>query len=240
MLLKMKHKVITISLSILTTVLYHPTAKAQVNSLLKDGNISYANKNYGEAEKSYNKALDKDPDSYIANFNKGDALFKQGKYKEAAGYFNRASGLEKDRNKDEEGYYNMANSYLKQKDYTESISAYKKALKINPDDLHAKYNLSYAIAERNKQQKQQQSQSKNQQGDQKNKDKNQSAQNQPKNNTKRNNQPYQNTPSKDESGISNEEAEQILNAINNNEEKIRQRLYDNNNKGEPYKTDKPW
>ncbi len=236
----MKHRSITISLSAILLALCFQHAHAQVNSLLRQGNSNYDKKNYGEAEKSYNQALDKDPDSYIANFNKGDALFKQGKYKEAAGYFNRASGLEKDRNKDEQGYYNLGNSYLKQKDYAESISAYKKALKINPDDLHAKYNLSYAIAERNKQQKQQQQQNKNNQGNQKDKDKSQSAQNQQQNNTQRNNQPYQNTPSKDESGISNAEAEQILNAINNNEEKIRQRLYDNNKKGEPFKTDKPW
>jgi len=231
----MKYKVITYLVSIVFVAFaWHP-AKAQVNSLLKQGNRSYNQKKYDEAEKSYNEALDKEPDSYSANFNKGDALFKQRKYKEAAGYFDRASGLEKDRSKAEQGYYNLGNSYLKQNELEESINAYKKALKINPDDLHAKYNLSYAIAKRNKQQKQTaQNQPKNGNGDKNN----QNNKPQPKNGQNQKPQ-YDNTPSHDQSGMSDAEAEQILSAINNNEEKIRQRLFDNK-KNDQYRTDKPW
>jgi len=215
-------------------------AKAQVNSLLKEGNRSYNKQKYDAAEKSYSDALNKEPDSYGANFNKGDALFKQGKYKEATGYFDRAAGLEKDRAKQEQGYYNLGNSYLKQDDYASSINAYKKALKINPDDLHAKYNLSYAIAKRNNKQRQQQKQQTAQNksnSDQQNKP-GQNNQPSPQNGQNQNPQ-YKNTPSHDQSGMSDAEAEQILSAINNNEEKIRQRLFDSR-KGAPYRTDKPW
>ena len=234
----MKYRALIYLLSIVFIVLAIRTANAQVTSLLKEGNRNYDKKKYPEAEKSYNEALDKAPNSYGANFNKGDALFRQGKYKEATGYFDRVSGLEKDRSKAEQGYYNLGNSYLKQNDIEGSINAYKKALKINPDDLHAKYNLSYAIAKRNNQQRQQkqtaQNQPKNGNGN-KNDQKNQP---QPKNGQNQKPQ-YDNTPSKDQSGMSDAQAEQILSAINNNEEKIRQRLFDNK-KNDQYRTDKPW
>jgi len=234
----MKYRTLIYLLSILFVAFTWLPARAQVNGLLKEGNRNYNKQKYDAAEKLYNDALDKEPDSYNANFNKGDALFKQGKYKEAAGYFDRASGLEKDRTKAEQGYYNLGNSYLKQNEYEESITAYKKALKINPDDLHAKYNLSYAIAKRNRQQKQQQQSAKSKSNDSQG-DKN-DQNNQPTPRNGQNQKPkYDNTPSHDQSGMSNAEAEQILSAINNNEEKIRQRMFDSK-KGARYKTDKPW
>ena len=234
----MKYRVVTYLLSISLVAFACDIANAQVNSLLKEGNRSYNKKKYDDAEKTYNKALDKAPDSYDANFNKGDALFKQGKYKEASGYFDRASGLEKDRSKAEQSYYNMGNSYLKQDDIEGSINSYKKALKINPDDLHAKYNLSYAIAKRNKQQRQQKQTAQNQPKNNNSNKNDQKSQPQPKNGQNQKPQ-YDNTPSHDQSGMSNAEAEQILSAINNNEEKIRQRLFDNK-KNDQYRTDKPW
>jgi Ca-activated chloride channel family protein len=234
----MKFRVVTYLLSTVFIAFAWHSASAQVNGLLKEGNRSYNNKKYTEAEKSYNEALDKAPDSYGANFNKGDALFKQGKYKEATGYFDRASGLEKDRAKAEQGYYNLGNSYLKQDDIEGSINAYKKALKINPDDLHAKYNLSYAIAKRNRQQRQQKQTAQNQPNSGNGNKNDQKSQPQPK--LGQNQKPqYDNTPSHDQSGMSDAQAEQILSAINNNEEKIRQRLFDNR-KNDQYKTDKPW
>ena len=41
-------------------------------------------------------------------------------------------------------YYNEGNSYMQQKQYGQAIQAYKEALKRNPKDMDAKYNLVYA------------------------------------------------------------------------------------------------
>lgn len=41
-------------------------------------------------------------------------------------------------------FYNEGNSYMQQKQYGQAIQAYKEALKRNPKDMDAKYNLVYA------------------------------------------------------------------------------------------------
>lgn len=74
-------------------------------------------------------------------------------------------------------YYNEGNSYMQQKQYGQAIQAYKEALKRNPKDMDAKYNLVYAkkMAETHgdggsgqNQQQQQDQQKKDQQGQGKN------------------------------------------------------------------------
>ena len=40
--------------------------------------------------------------------------------------------------------HNLGNSYLESKKYEESVKAYKQALKNNPKDEDARYNLAYA------------------------------------------------------------------------------------------------
>ena len=75
-------------------------------------------------------------------------------------------------------YYNEGNSYMQQKQYGQAIQAYKEALKRNPKDMDAKYNLVYAkkMAETHgdgggggqNQQQQQDQQKQNQQGQGKN------------------------------------------------------------------------
>ena len=52
---------------------------------IRSGNKFYGKAEYSEAEISYRKALEKQPDSYEANFNLADALYKQKRYDEAAG-----------------------------------------------------------------------------------------------------------------------------------------------------------
>jgi Ca-activated chloride channel homolog len=210
---------------------------AQVNDFLREGNKAYEKKDFQNAANAYNQALNKNPDSYNSNFNLGDALFQQKKYKEASGYFQRANDLSKTQQQKELSYYNLGNSLLKQNEIEESINAYKGALKINPDNLYAKYNLSYAIEKRKRQKKQQQQQqSMNMPMPDNNNNKNQ----QQKNKEDKNQPAMQNQAQNNKAEISNEEAEQILNALKNNEEKIRQRMYDNRRRPLQRRPEKPW
>ena len=235
----MKNRLVIGSLVSLFLVLSFTESTAQENGMIKDGNRSYDKKNYKEAERSYNSALGKYPDSYKANFNMGDALYKQKRYKEAGGYFNRAAGLAKQREDGAKSYYNLGNSYMAQNDLDESIKAYKNALKLNPDDVYSKYNLSYALGKKKQQQRQQQMAGNNPANNQKsdNKDNGNNPGKRPQ--VPGQKPEYNNTPSGG-NNISESEAERILDAINANEQRIRQRIYDNNNREQRYKTDKPW
>ena len=50
---------------------------------IREGNKQYQEKKYEEANASYKKALEKDAKATKADFNLGDALYKQKKYAEA-------------------------------------------------------------------------------------------------------------------------------------------------------------
>jgi Ca-activated chloride channel family protein len=211
--------------------------RLQSNGLIKKGNKSYESKNYNGSEKFYDEALSYDPDSYAGNFNRGDALYKQKKYNEAAESFKKAAETGPGKNEQMSSYYNLGNCYLKTDKIEESIEAYKKALKINPDDLYSKFNLSYAIEKRKKKQQQQQQNKGNGQDKSDNNGKGKKEPKTPENGNK-SEQPVLKNEGKDK--ISQDEAEQILDALKNDEQKIRQRMYDNQRKQNRQHTDKPW
>src|SRR5208283_2532119 len=91
-------------------------------------------------------------------FNLGDALYKQGRFDEAAEQYRNSAEKETDPSAKAQALHNLGNSLLKGKKIPESISAYKEALKLNPNDLDTKYNLEYAQALLQQQQQQKQNQ----------------------------------------------------------------------------------
>jgi len=140
--------------------------------LIREGNKQFEKGNFQEAEISYKKALDTDQESLRAGFNLGDAIYEQENYTESGKKFMEISERAKDEDVRAGSYHNLGNALLKEKKYAESIEAYKKALKINPDEPDTKYNLQYAKTMLKKQQQQQQQQQNKDQNkqDQQNKD----------------------------------------------------------------------
>ena len=91
-----------------------------------------------------------------ATFNLGDALYEQQKYDDAAKEFEKAINSETDPVKQSEAWYNLGNTYMKNQKYAEGIEAYKNALRKNPKDEDARYNLRLAQLMLQEQQQQQQ------------------------------------------------------------------------------------
>ena len=102
---------------------------SQEKKIIIDGNKQYENKNFKEAEKNYNKALNKNKNSYNGSFNLGDAYYKQGKYEDAANQFQSLTHRATSKDTLSKAYHNLGNSLLKSKKYQESVDAYKNALK---------------------------------------------------------------------------------------------------------------
>ena len=125
--------------------------------------------------------------------------------------------------------YNMGNSLLMNNKLDESIDAYKEALRNNPGDLETKYNLLYAMNLKKKQEEQKKNQDKNkdQNKDQdKNKDKNQD-QNKDQKKDQNKNQDQQNKDQQQQpqqSKISKQNAEQMLQALENSEKKTQEKV----------------
>src|SRR5690606_36440112 len=147
----------------------------------------------------------------------------------------------------------VCSSDLKSQKYKESIEAYKNALKINPDDMETKYNISYALKQMEKQNQQQQNQQSQQNQDQKNDDQqqNQDQQQQQDNQDQKNDQqikPDKNEQAKQDNTqtqqpqpkdqISKEEAERLLKALKNNEQDIQKKI--SKKTGAVIKREKNW
>jgi Ca-activated chloride channel family protein len=185
---------------------------------IRQGNKEYFDNSYDQSEIDYRKALEKDLSSYEGNFNLGDALYKQQKYDDASRRFVDLAGKQSDTKDLGKIYYNLGNSLLQSGKVKESIEAYKNALRNNPNDLEAKHNLAYAMNLLQKQQQQQQQQQQQNQN-QDNKDK-QNEQKQDQN--KQDQQQQQQEQQKDK--ISEEDARRLLEALQQDEKQLQEKL----------------
>jgi Ca-activated chloride channel family protein len=208
-------------------------------SLVREGNRQYNGSKYADAEVNYRKALEKNKELKQGPFNLGDALYKQGRFGEAANQYNTAASRTSDAEVKAQAYHNLGNALLKERKLPESISAYKEALKLAPKDADTKYNLEYAKALL--QQQQQQKQDKNQKKDDKQKQdqqkqdqqkqdekkKDEQKQNEQQQNQKQNEdekkQQQQGQPKKQQ--ISKQDAERILEALKNEEKDVQKKLH---------------
>jgi len=168
-----------------------------------------------------------------AIFNLGDALYRQNRFSEATAEFSRAAKAgETDSLKRADGLYNLGNSLLKEQKFRESIDAYISSLKLNPDNMQAKYNLAYA-QDQLKKQEEQQKQDQNQ--DSQNKDQ-QDKQDQNKDQEQKEDGDQQDDQQQDQdknqdqqqqqqqSAISREDAKRLLDALAANEKETQEKV----------------
>ena len=204
---------------------------------IRQGNREYEKEKYSDSEISYRKALDKNNASADAVFNTGDALYRQKKYEEAGKQFSQNYDMNDNRLKKSSGLYNLGNSLLMANKVAESIDAYKASLKLDPDNMEAKYNLGYAqdlLKQQQQQQQQQQDQNKQDQQDQK------ENQDQQQNKNQEQQQQQQQQQSQQEQAVSKEDAERILNALANEEKDVQEKVKLAKAKKEQVRTIRNW
>ena len=190
-----------------------------------DGNQLFRKKDFAGAEKKYQEGLQKDTSKSVTSYNLGNALYRQKKYEEAGQAYANSLDM-KNPDSLSKGWYNLGNSMFQQQKLDESINAYKEALRNNPNDEQARYNLAMAQKMRNARNKnqQQQQQQQQQQGNQQ-QDPNNGNQNN-KNGTK------PQDPSKQQ--MSQEDAKKLLNSLKNSEQDTRKRI-GNSQSGNPFR-----
>jgi tetratricopeptide (TPR) repeat protein len=219
----------------------------QEKSLIHKGNELYQQKKYTDAEANYRKSVEKNKNTE-GNFNLGDALYKQKKFTEAGEQFNQLASASNNKTIAAKAYHNLGNSLLENKKLEESIDAYKKALINNPKDDETRYNLAYA-QEKLKQQQKKDDKKKNDKN-QKKDDKNQDNKNQDKNkkDQDKKDQDKQNQDKKDQKDgqqpqpnkLSKEDAERMLDALNNDEKQTQDKLKNKKLKGVKMHVEKDW
>lgn len=185
---------------------------------VKEGNKQYVAQKFTEAQKFYEQGITDNSASYSANFNLGNSLFRQKKYKEALEQYQKAATLTKEKKEIASAFHNVGNALMEEKNYEKSVEAYKNSLKANPKDDDTRYNLAvaqYLMKKQQEQQKQQQQQKQEQQQQQKQEQK---QQQQPK--------------------MQQEQIEQILKALEQDERDVQERR--KIQMGQRSKTDKEW
>lgn len=131
---------------------------------------AYQQGDFERAETRYRRALELRPDFQEATFNLGGALFRQEKVEEAAREWERiAADSLADAGMASAANFNLGNVMLAGQKVDEAIEFYKQALRLDPTDGQAKYNLAYA-QKLKQQQEQQQNEEENQ--EQQNQDQN--------------------------------------------------------------------
>ncbi|MFT4968453.1 MAG: Ca-activated chloride channel family protein [Chitinophagales bacterium] len=135
-------------------------------SLIQQGNKQVNKEQYTDAEIDYRKALEQEASLTVAEYNLGNTKYLLEDHDAAIERFKKAAEKFEDKGDKSHAYHNMGNSYLSKKEYENSIQAYKEALKLVPNNMDAKYNLAYAQLKLKKEQEQQEQENQDQEQDQ--------------------------------------------------------------------------
>ncbi|MEO4007081.1 tetratricopeptide repeat protein [Flavobacterium sp. CAU 1735] len=230
---------------------------------LPRGNEAFGEKNYSEAEADYRISQSKVPTRATSSYNLGNAIYRQNQPGEAKFAYMKAIENAKGKKQKYKAMHNLGNVFMLEKNYSGAVEAYKDALRNNPYDEETRYN--YALAK----QKLKENPPKNNNKD-KNKDKNKDQQDQKdkdKDKDKGDNKKDQNKDKgqdkKDDkgdpkdkngdkgdkdkqnaqpkpSGASKQRMENMLDALNNEEKKIQDKVKAREVKGSPVKNEKDW
>jgi Ca-activated chloride channel family protein len=235
----MNSKILFISgLILILPVLVHGQAERKY---IRQGNKQYKEEVFDESEILYRKALEKEQQSYSGEFNLGDAMYKQEKFEDATRSFHKLAENQTDPIKLGELYHNMGNSFLKANQLEASIEAYKQALRNNPADDETRHNLAYAqqmLQQQQDQQKQDQDQDQNKQDqdqDQNKQDQDQNKQDQDQNQDQQDQDQNQDQQDQDQNQdqqqqqqqqpqISREDAQRMLQALQQDEQDLQEKL----------------
>ena len=178
---------------------------------------------FSKAETEYRRALEKRPDDPLWNFNLSNAQYKQMQFPETIESYKRLAEQEADPLKKARALHNLGNSLLFSQKIDESIEAYKEALRNNPSDLDTKYNLAYAQNLKKQQENQDQNQQ-NQDQQQQQQDQQQQQQQNQNQGQNQNQDQQQQQQQQPQSKISRQNAEQLLQALQNAEKNIQDKV----------------
>jgi hypothetical protein len=218
---------------------------------VRQGNREFKKEGFQNAEIDYKKALLKDSLSNAANFNLGNTYYRMENYSEADKYYSAVSDSLDRAGHGAESFFNQGDSFLKQRNWQAAVEAFKNSLRRNPDDMDAKSNLAYAQkmleneqqgggGQNNQDQQQNQDQqNQDQQNQDQNNDQNQDQQNQDQqdqnqdqqnqdqnqdNNDQNQDQQNQQNQSGEQPKISPQAAQQMLQAIQEQERQTQDKV----------------
>lgn len=222
---------------------------------LPKANKEYSEKKFAEAEANYRISNSKFSKRTVAPYNLGNAIYRQNQMAEAKLAYGKAIENIKSRPQKHKVFHNLGNVFMKEKNYSAAVEAYKNALRNNPTDEETRYN--YALAKQKLKENPPKGDDKKDKKDDKkkdDKDKKDDKKEQDKKDDKKDgdkdkkddqgkkdNKPGdQGQPKPMPGGISKQRLENLLDAVNNEEKKIQEKVNAQKAKGKPVQTEKDW
>ena len=218
-------------------------------------NEEYSEKKFAEAEANYRISNSKFPKRTVAPFNLGNSIYKQNQNAEAKFAYAKAIENTKSRTQKHKIYHNLGNVFMNEKNYTNAVEAYKNALRNNPSDEETRYN--YALAKKKlkenppKDDKNKDKKDDKKDGEKEKKD-DQNKKDKDKEDDKGKDKPADKGENKDDKpkdegkpkpmpgGISKQRLESMLDAVNNEEKKVQDKVNQQKVKANPKKAEKDW
>lgn len=193
-------------------------------SLVRKGNRAYEKQKYDLSIDRYREAAERTPGTWEAGYNLGNALYRTEQYDKAAEAL-RVTAADSLRTPQEraEAYYNLADVQYKQQKLQEALESLKSSLRLNPADEDAKYN--YTLIKRQLQEQENNQDQQEQKQDQQQQEQEQQQEQQPQPQPEQEEQ--QQEPQQGESAeptISDQELEQMLEAIQAQEDETQEKL----------------
>lgn len=137
----MRHSLTSLLTCLLWCCACIAAAQSKGYQYVHQGNRHLAAKNTAEAEKFYQRALTLSPNDSRAYYNLGNALLLQQRDSAAMEAYIKGASMEKNKLVKSMAYHNLGVVCQTQKNLTQAIGFYKEALRNNPADEEARYNL---------------------------------------------------------------------------------------------------
>ncbi|RKE98656.1 tetratricopeptide repeat protein [Ichthyenterobacterium magnum] len=240
----------------------------KANDLVHEGNELISEDDYISAEMEYRKAMSEQPTSVSAAFNLGNSYYKKGNYEEALFRHEQAAKNATSKAEKHKAYHNIGNVLMQNKMCKEAVEAYKNALRNDPTDDESRYNLALAKdcadqqgggEDENKDDKKEDEDKKDEgdneddkkdEGNQDDKDKKEGddekdEDGKPKDDKKQDGkgddkEKEQQKPQPKQGQLSPQQIKNLLEAMNNQEQKVQEKINAEKQKGVKVKTEKDW
>ena len=213
---------------------------------LPKGNDFFEDKNYVDAEAEYRISQSKFKKKSVASYNLGTSIYRQNFSGEAKLQFAKAVNEAKTKPERKQAFHNLGNALMNEKDYQGAVESYKNALRNDPKDEETRYN--YALAKKmlkdnppKKDDDKNKDKNKDKKEDKKDKPDPKKDENKEKNEDKsKDDKGDGDKPQPKPEGASKQRIENLLDAVNNEEKKVQEKVNAQKVKAPNTKNEKDW
>ncbi|MGK0253240.1 MAG: Ca-activated chloride channel family protein [Mariniflexile sp.] len=241
-------------------------AQKKANNYVYEGNNLIGEDDFVTAEMEYRKAISEQSTSVAGIYNLGNSYIKKGSFEEALYRLEQAATTSTSKGEKHKAFHNIGNILMQNKKCKEAVEAYKNALRNDPADEETRYNLGLAkvCAEQqkdkqdDKKDQDKKDQDKKEGDDKKDQDKKDEGdkdkkegddkkddKGKPKDEKEdkgkgdeKENKPQQPKPQPGQ--MSPQQVKNLLEAMNNQEQKVQEKINAEKQKGVKIKTEKDW